>query len=111
MYLSALGPASAYFQSSGVSWYWSPRRAQWWAQSGFSQYRDQPPGHIEAPTSWDASATLGRVLGRSYVLSFSYTMARTGARRYIFEGRHYQLHETGARVSFAWNPFARQGLR
>ena len=110
MYLSALGEASAYFQTTGVSWYWSPRRARWSTQTSFSHFKDQPPGHIEAPTSWIATASFVRQLGRQYSLSVMYSTARTGARRYIQEGHHYRLREDGARVSFTWSPGLRRGL-
>jgi hypothetical protein len=110
MYLSALGPASAYFQSSGVSWYFSPPGAKWSTQTSFSHFKDQPPGHIEAPTSWIGTGSFIQQIGREFSLSLLYSTARTGARRYIQDGRHYRLREDGARVSLTWSPRALRRL-
>ena len=110
MYLSSLGPASAYFQSSGVSWYFERPGAKWSTQTSFSHFKDQPPGHIEAPTSWIGTTSFNQQIGKSFSLSLLYSTARTGARRYIQDGRHYRLREDGARVSFMWSPRALRRL-
>jgi hypothetical protein len=106
VYVPALGPDSAFFSTFNGSWFWGGPRSRWWSHVLFSHYRDQPPAGVPAPTSWRALETVGRQLGRHFFVTAEYSIGKTGARRYIHEGKHYQLEENGARVSVSWSPRA-----
>jgi len=104
LYVPALGPDSAFFSTLNFSWFWTPRRSLWYSKATYSHYRDQPPAGIPAPTSWRMLETFGRQIGRHSLINAEYSIGKTGARRYIHEGKHFQLEENAARVSFSWSP-------
>ena len=104
LYVPALGPDSAFFSTLSFSWFWSERRSRWWSHLTYFHYRDQPPAGIPAPTSWRTLETVGRQLGRHFFVTGEYSIGKTGARRYIHAGKHFQLEENAARVSFSWSP-------
>jgi hypothetical protein len=106
LYVPALGPDSAFFSTLDFSWFWNRPRGRWWSHLTFSHYKDQPPAGIPAPTSWRALETFGRQIGRHFILTTEYSIGKTGARRYIREGKHFQLEENAARVTFSWSPRA-----
>ena len=85
------------------SWHYSHPGNPWWVDGEFSHliaiYRGVP-----GTLTWSVTGKVGRRLGRSYAVMVEATGGHVGAKRYIFEGRQYQLHQTGIRTTFAWSP-------
>lgn len=106
LYVPALGPDSAFFSTMSGSWFWSRPRARWWSHISYSHYRDQPPAGVPAPTSWRLLETVGWQTGRHFFVTAEYSIGKTGARRYIRDGKRFQLEENAARLSLSWSPRA-----
>jgi hypothetical protein len=100
---AALGSLPSYFTAVGGAWHWQPRLSPWSAGTIFSHFTDAPPG-IVAPTSWLLVNTVNRFVGRTMALRFEYATGRTGARRYVQDGVHYQLAQNTYRLSVQWFP-------
>jgi len=85
------------------SWHYARPGSSWWATTSATQliaiYRDVP-----GTDSWDISQAVGRRISRNYSVVVQYTAGRVGAKRYIQDGRQYQLEQTGVRASFIWSP-------
>jgi len=84
------------------SWHYARPGSSWWTTTSGSQliaiYRGVP-----GTDSWAVSQLLGRQISRNYSVVVQYTSGRLGAKRYIQEGRQYQLEQTGIRASFIWS--------
>jgi hypothetical protein len=102
-YIIALGPTSSYFTSATGAWHWGGLRSVWQLDGSFTHLRDAPPGQ-PAPNTWNAQATVARQLGRQFGLHFQYGVGRMGSRRYIQDGRQYQMSQNAVRASFSWYP-------
>jgi hypothetical protein len=105
-YVLALGPTSSAFTTVSAAWHWRRPQSLWWADSTFSHFIDAPPGQ-PAPHTWLGDGTIGRFVGDHYAVVAMYSAGRMGSRRYVQDGRQYQLAQSGARVSFQWYPSAR----
>ncbi|MBZ5595209.1 MAG: hypothetical protein LAP39_23440 [Acidobacteriia bacterium] len=91
--------------TSGLTgtWHYARPGSPWWTNSSFSQlvaiYRGVP-----GTNTWLVSQTVGRRISRNCSFVVQYTAARVGAKRYILDGRQYQLEQTGIRTTFIWTP-------
>ena len=85
------------------SWHYERPGSAWWSTTSGTQliaiYRGVP-----GTDSWAVSEALGRQINRNYSVVLQYTAGRVGAKRYIQNGRQYQLEQTGIRASFIWSP-------
>jgi hypothetical protein len=85
------------------AWHYARPGSSWWTTTSATQliaiYRDVP-----GTDSWDISQAIGRRISRNYSVVVQYTAGRVGAKRYIQDGRQYQLEQTGIRASFIWSP-------
>jgi hypothetical protein len=85
------------------SWHYARPGSSWWTTTSASQliaiYRGVP-----GTDTWSISQAVGRRLNRNYSVVLQCAAGRVGAKRYIQDGRQYQLEETGVRVSFIWSP-------
>jgi hypothetical protein len=86
-----------------ATWHYARPGSPWSINSAFSQliaiYRGVP-----GTNSWLITQTVGRRISRNYAIAVQYTSGRVGAKRYIQDGRQYQLEQTGIRMTFLWSP-------
>jgi hypothetical protein len=84
------------------SWHFDRPGSSWWTTTAASQlvaiYRGVP-----GTDTWSVSQIVGRRINRNYSIVVQCTAGRVGAKRYIQEGRQYQLEQTGIRASFIWS--------
>src|SRR5262249_2399389 len=85
------------------TWYYARPGSPWWTTTAASQliaiYRGVP-----GTNTWSVSQIIGRRINRNYSIVLQYASGRVGAKRYIQDGRQYQLEQTGIRASFIWSP-------
>lgn len=85
------------------TWRFARPGSPWWINSAFTQrvaiYRGVP-----GTNTWLTAHTVGRRISRNYSVMVQFTAARVGAKRYIEDGRQYQLEQTGIRTTFIWSP-------
>jgi hypothetical protein len=85
------------------TWHYARPGSPWWINSTFSQlvaiYRGVP-----GTNTWLMAQTVGRRISRNYSIVLQGTAGRVGAKRYIQDGRQYQLEQTAIRTSFIWSP-------
>jgi hypothetical protein len=86
-----------------ATWHYLNPGSAWWLDSEFSQLIAIYKG-VPGTNTWSFSEKVGRRLGRNYAVILEATKGRVGAKRYIFEGRQYQLQQTGIRTTFSWSP-------
>jgi len=84
------------------SWHYARPGSSWWTTTAASQliaiYRGVP-----GTDSWEISQTVGGRISQNYSVVVQCAAGRVGAKRYIQDGRQYQLEQTGVRVSFVWS--------
>ena len=101
-YASALGGLEHLRGLTGT-WHYARPGSVWSINSAFSQlvaiYRGVP-----GTNTWLFTQTVRRRIGRNYSASVQYTTGRVGAKRYIQDGRQYQLEQAGIRTTFLWSP-------
>jgi hypothetical protein len=102
-FIVALGPASSYFTVATGAWQWQRPLASWWTAVSVSYYRDTPPAQPHTNTLHTLD-TFGFHLGRHYSFTADAAIARIGSRRYIQDGRQYQLSQNSVRLSIRWSP-------
>jgi hypothetical protein len=102
-FVATLGPTSAAFTTVSAAWQWHPKRAAWSLVSDFSYFKDAPP-HQPAPHTWALNETVRRRIARAYAVQVEVAVGRMGSRRYIQDGRLYQLRQDAVRASFVWFP-------
>jgi hypothetical protein len=85
------------------TWHWARPGSPWSVNSAISQliaiYRGVP-----GTNTWLVTESVSRRISRNYSFAVLYTTGRVGAKRYIQDGRQYQLDQTGIRTSFIWSP-------
>jgi hypothetical protein len=85
------------------TWHYARPGSAWWINSTFSQlmaiYRGVP-----GTNTWLTAQSVGRRISQNYSVVVQYSAARVGAKRYIQDGRQYQLEQNGIRTSFLWSP-------
>jgi hypothetical protein len=85
------------------TWHYGRPSSPWWINSTASQliavYRGVP-----STNTWLVTQTVGRRISRNYSIVVQAAAGRLGAKRYIQDGRQYQLEQTGIRTSFIWSP-------
>jgi hypothetical protein len=101
-YASALATLE-HSRSLTGTWHYARPGSSWSINSAFSQliaiYRGVP-----RTNTWLITETVSRRIGRNYSAAVQYTTGRVGAKRYIQDGRQYQLEQTGIRTTFLWSP-------
>lgn len=104
-YASALATLE-HSRSLTGTWHYARPGGSWSINSAFSQliaiYRGVP-----GTNTWLYTQTVRRRIGRNYSVAVQYTTSRVGAKRYIQDGRQYQLEQTGIRTTFLWSPQGR----
>jgi len=92
-----------HFRGLTGSWHYARPDSPWWITSAASQlvaiYRGVP-----GTNTWSVAQTVGRRINGNYSVVVQYTAGRVGAKRYIQDGRQYQLEQTGIRATFLWYP-------
>jgi len=92
------------------TWHYARPGSPWWVTSTFSQlvaiYRGVP-----GTNTWLTAQVVGRRISRNYSVVLQYSVGRVGAKRYILDGRQYQLEQTGIRTTFIWSPQTASRLR
>jgi hypothetical protein len=85
------------------SWHYARPGSSWWTTTAASQliaiYRGVP-----GTDTWEISQAVGRRISPHYSVVVQFATGRVGAKRYIQDGRQYQLEQTGIRASFIWSP-------
>jgi hypothetical protein len=105
-FLLALG-TPWYSDATTLAWHWKKPLATWWFSSMFSDLHAITTG-LPTTNSWTMLEIFGQQLGPHYSVSGEYSFGRLGARRYIQDGKRYQLQQRGMRVSFTWYPSAKR---
>jgi hypothetical protein len=101
-YALALG-ALQHSEGITATWHYGHLGSSWWLDSSYTQLIAVYKG-VPGTNTWSIMETAGRRLGRNYAVTLEYTMGRVGAKRYIQDGRQYQLEQTGIRTTFSWSP-------
>jgi hypothetical protein len=86
-----------------VAWHYGHLGRPWSLDSSYTQLKPLYNG-VPPTNTWNITETFERRLGQNYGILVQYTMGRVGAKRYIQDGRQYQLQQTGIRTSFTWSP-------
>jgi len=103
-YALALG-ALQHVTSLTATWHYGQLGNPWSVDSMYTQLLPVYKG-VPGTNTWTVTETLTRRLGRNYAVLVQYTMGRVGAKRYIQDGRQYQLEQSGIRTTFSWSPSA-----
>jgi hypothetical protein len=85
------------------TWHYERPGSSWWTTSAISQlvaiYRGVP-----GTNTWLMTQTFGRRINHNLSFVLQCNKGRVGAKRYILDGRQYQLEDTGFRTSLIWSP-------
>lgn len=101
-YVVAIG-SGLYADALTAGWYWDPPRSNWAVSASYADGRSHFLGLTTVVTT-AVAGTVTRHIGENFGVSGQYSTSRVGSKRYVIEGRRYQLDQTGVRASFQWFP-------